>query len=195
MLSSCQPSCHQRCSTGVFYWPCSSCGGAAALVLWMVPNSRLERNRQGIYHISGWARLNVIRAGNHLLQKYNLLLIAIPSLYLTMTNDCISEPIYRCLPRLIPPVLQPNLFQRDAASGPNVSHITRLAANLTCQYVSGLIHQLMLYAFLSQLSFIHIFITERLDFQFQPLGIWLWVLNHWQSAVWLKGTNNLNNHS
>lgn len=38
----------------------------------------------------------------------------------------------------------PNLFQSFAAAAPNV-HLTRLAAHLTCQYASSLIHQLPLF--------------------------------------------------
>ncbi len=56
----------------------------------------------------------------------------------------------------------PNLFQRVAATGPNVSHLTRLAANLACQYVSSLIHQLSL--FISAVLLPSHFTAERLDF-------------------------------
>lgn len=69
-----------------------------ASVFWMVVfNMRLAGNRQWISHISGGARLNVIRVGNHLLQIYNSLLIAFLTLNLTMKNDCIWESSYRRL--------------------------------------------------------------------------------------------------
>lgn len=103
----------------------------------------------------------MIKAGNHLLQIYNSLLIAFLTLNLTMTNYCISESFYRPLTLPIFPVPPLNLFQRVAATGPNVSHLTRLAANLACQYVSSLIHQLS--SFISAVLLSH-FTTERLDF-------------------------------
>lgn len=135
-------------------------------------NRRLARKRQWICHVCGRARLNVIRVGNHLLQIYNSLLIAFLTLNLTMTNDCISESFYRplALPHLscyappLPP--DPNLFQRVAVTGPNVSHLTRPAANLACQYVSRLIHQLTL--FISAVLLLSHFTTERLDFAPSP---------------------------
>lgn len=55
-----------------------------------------------------------------------------------------------------------NLFQRVAATGPNVSHLTRLAENLACQYVSSLIHQLTL--FIAAVFLLSHFTTKRLDF-------------------------------
>lgn len=104
----------------------------------------------------------MIKVGNHFLQIYNSLLIALPSLNLTVTNCCISESFYRWLMLPIFPVLPcPNLFKSFAVSGPNVSHLTGLAANLACQYVSSLIHQLSL--FISAVLLSH-FTTEGFDF-------------------------------
>lgn len=103
----------------------------------------------------------MIKVGNHLLQIYNSLLIAFLTLNLTMTNYCISQSFYRPLTLPIFPV-PPNLFQRVAAPGPNVSHLTRLAANLACQYVSRLIHQLSL--FISAVLLLSHFTREWLDF-------------------------------
>lgn len=136
-----------------------------ASVFWMVVfNTRLAGHRQWISHVSGGARLNVIKVGNHLLQIYNSLLIAFLTLNLTMTNYCISESFYRPLALPIFPAPPPatNLFQRVAATGPNVSHLTRLAANLACQYVSSLIHQLSL--FISAVLLLSHFTAERFDF-------------------------------
>lgn len=128
----------------------------------------LKRGLQWISHICGGARLNVIRVGNHLLQIYNSLLIAFPALNLTMTNCCISESFCR---RLTLPYLScssPNLFQSCPATGPNVSHLTRLAANLACQYVSSLIHQLSLC--ISAVLLLSRFTTEGLDFALSSRG-------------------------
>lgn len=119
---------------------------------------RLAGNGQIISHVSSGAILNVTTAGNHFLQIYNSLLIAFVTLNLTMTNDCISESFYRPLTLHI----FPNPFQRAAATGPNMSHETRLAENVACQYVSSLIHQLSL--FISAVTPLSYFPTERLDF-------------------------------
>lgn len=100
----------------------------------------------------------MIKVGNHLLQIYNSLLIAFLTLNLTMTNYCISESFYSPLTLPIFPVP----FQRVAATGLNVSHLTRLAANLACQYVSSLIHQLSL--FISAVTPLSHFTAEGLDF-------------------------------
>lgn len=55
-----------------------------------------------------------------------------------------------------------NLFQRLAATGPNVSHLTRLTANLACQYVSSHIHQRSF--FISPVLLFSHFTTAGLDF-------------------------------
>lgn len=47
----------------------------------------------------------MIRVGNHLVQIYISLLIAFLTLYLTMTNDCVSESFYGPLTLPVFPVL------------------------------------------------------------------------------------------
>lgn len=154
----------------------------------VVFNTRLAGNRRWISHVSGGARLNVIKVGNHLLQIYNSLLIAFLTLNLTMTNYCVSESFYRPLTLPIFPVPPSNLFQRNAATGPNVSHLTRLAANLVCQYVSSLIHQLSLLISAVLLLSPPRGLTLPLAWvvQFHPQVICLKVLKQWQSQSLLR---------
>lgn len=86
----------------------------------------------------------MIKVAN-LLQIYDWLLIASLGLNITMTNRRVSSHFTNgsgCpFPPHPPPVLFPTNFQSCNATGPNVSHLTGLAANSGRQYTSGLIHQ------------------------------------------------------